>query len=148
MRKGDGMMRHAILAVFALALGLATTSNTAEAGVRVHIDKSSQTMRVYVGGYLRHTWRVSTGRRGYNTPTGSYRPKRLARRHYSSKYHGSPMPHSIFFRGGYAIHGSYQTKYLGRRASHGCVRLHPGNAARLYSLVRANRGRTRIVITN
>lgn len=141
-------MRNALLALFVLALSVGASVHKADAGVRVHIDKSSQVMRVYVGGYLRHTWRVSTGRRGYNTPNGSYRPKWLARRHYSSKYHGSPMPYSIFFRGGYAIHGSYATKQLGRRASHGCVRLHPSNAARLFSLVRANRARTRIVITN
>lgn len=141
-------MRSTVFTLFLIAIGVAALPSQAEARVKVHIDKSSQTMRVYVNGSLHHTWRVSTGRRGYNTPTGSYRPKRLARRHYSSKYHGSPMPYSIFFRGGYAIHGSYQTKYLGRRASHGCIRLHPRNAARLFSLVRAYRRSTRIVITN
>ena len=58
------------------------------------------------------------------------------------------MPHSIFFHGGYAIHGSYETKYLGRPASHGCVRLHPSNAAALYSLVRRHgSGKTVIKIT-
>ena len=46
------------------------------------------------------------------------------------------MPHAIFFHGGYAIHGSYETRYLGRPASHGCVRLHPTAAAELFSLVR------------
>lgn len=141
-------MRRLMIALCVLAFSGSAWTAPASAGVRVHIDKSSQTMRVYVRGYLRHTWRVSTGRRGYRTPTGSYSPKRLARRHYSSKYHGSPMPYSIFFRGGYAIHGSYQTKQLGRPASHGCVRLHPSNAARLFSLVSANRRGTRIVITN
>ena len=45
------------------------------------------------------------------------------------------MPYSIFFLRGYAIHGSYETKYLGRPASHGCIRLNPSNAAALYSLV-------------
>lgn len=141
------MRFFALLAAVAAGL-LFTTPDQAEARVRVHVDKSSQVMRVYVNGYLRHTWRVSTGRRGYYTPTGTYSPKRLARRHYSSKYNGSPMPYSIFFRGGYAIHGSYQTAQLGRPASHGCIRLHPGNAARLFSLVSAHRGATRIVITN
>ncbi len=69
--------------------------------------------------------------------------------HYSSKYHNSPMPHSIFFRGGYAIHGTNAVSRLGRRASHGCVRLHRANARRLYNLVRKyGKGRTRIVITN
>lgn len=141
-------MRSALFGSFMLAVTLCMAPTQAQAGVRVHVDKSSQTMRVYVNGYLRHTWRVSTGRRGYYTPTGRYRPKRLARRHYSSKYNNSPMPYSIFFRGGYAIHGSYHTKSLGRPASHGCIRLHPRNAARLFSLVRANRSGTRIVITN
>jgi lipoprotein-anchoring transpeptidase ErfK/SrfK len=46
------------------------------------------------------------------------------------------MPHSIFFHGGYAIHGTYEIKRLGRPVSHGCVRLHPSNAAKLFSLVR------------
>jgi hypothetical protein len=57
------------------------------------------------------------------------------------------MPYSIFFDGGYAIHGSYEISHLGRPASHGCIRLHPRHAAVLFSLVQANRGNTRIVVT-
>ena len=61
----------------------------------------------------------------------------------------APMPHSIFFTyRGHAIHGSYQTRSRGRAVSHGCVRLSPGNAAKLYSLVtREGMGNTRITIT-
>jgi hypothetical protein len=47
------------------------------------------------------------------------------------------MPYSIFFKGGYAIHGSYETRSLGRPASHGCVRLDPAHAALLYHMVQA-----------
>jgi lipoprotein-anchoring transpeptidase ErfK/SrfK len=140
-------MRAAILsAIFILSGALA--SQPASADVRVHIKKGSQTMRVYVNGSLRHSWRVSTGRGRYNTPSGRYRPQRLARRHYSSKYNGAAMPYSIFFRGGYAIHGTDQISHLGRRASHGCVRLHPRNAARLFHLVGSQRSRTRIIVSN
>ena len=57
------------------------------------------------------------------------------------------MPYSIFFDGGYAIHGSYEISHLGRPASHGCVRLHPKHAAVLFALVRENRDDTRIVVT-
>jgi lipoprotein-anchoring transpeptidase ErfK/SrfK len=40
---------------------------------------------------------------------------------------GAPMPHCMFFNGGYALHGSdYVPNY---NASHGCVRLHPEDAA-------------------
>jgi len=46
------------------------------------------------------------------------------------------MPHSIFFHGGYAIHGSYEINRLGGPASHGCIRLHPANAATLFALVK------------
>ena len=88
-----------------------------------------------------------------STPRGSYAPTGLQRMHYSKKYHMSPMPYSIFFRGGYAIHGTYATGALGgrlawlrapvagsRRAtlSHGADRgrqhFHHRRAARLHPL--------------
>ena len=111
----------------------------AEASVRINIDLSSQTMHVSSasGSY---DWRVSTARSGYRTPRGTYRPYMLQRTHFSHKYHMSPMPYSIFFAGGYAIHGTYSTGSLGRPASHGCIRLAPGNAALLYHMVQAEGG--------
>jgi hypothetical protein len=57
------------------------------------------------------------------------------------------MPYSIFFDGGYAIHGSYEISHLGSPASHGCIRLHPDNAAVLFKLVKANMKDTQIVVT-
>lgn len=110
--------------------------SSAFAKVNVQIDISSQTMRVYVNGFHHYSWYVSTGRRGYDTPTGRYRPKRLEVKWYSTKYDYAPMPYSVFFKGGYAIHGTGDIKRLGRRASHGCVRLSPSNAAKLFGLVR------------
>jgi lipoprotein-anchoring transpeptidase ErfK/SrfK len=57
------------------------------------------------------------------------------------------MPHSIFFRGGIAIHGTYETAGLGRPVSHGCVRLQPANAAALFGLVEhEGLGATTIVV--
>ena len=107
-----------------------------------HISLSTQRMNVSVDGV-----RVRCRRRGpvTETPTGAFKPTALFRYHASTIYSGSPMPYSIFFLRGYAIHGSYEIKYLGRPASHGCVRLHPSNAAALYSLVRTH-GRANTVI--
>ncbi|MBI1385299.1 MAG: L,D-transpeptidase family protein [Rhizobiales bacterium] len=140
------MRRFSLFGTF-FALFLAMPLLSAQAGVVAKIDLSSQTMRVYVNGSLQHVWPVSTARRGYVTPTGSYTPKRLARMHYSRKYNMSPMPYSIFFRGGYAVHGTSHVSQLGRPASHGCVRLHTSNAARLYHLVqRHGAGASRIVV--
>lgn len=116
--------------------------------VTAHIDLSRQVMKVSVDGVPRYVWPVSTARKGYRTPVGSYRPQRLHRRYFSRKYYNSPMPYSIFFHGGYAIHGTNDLNRLGRPASHGCVRLHPGNAATLFALVNDyGRANTRIVIT-
>ncbi|MFI5011083.1 MAG: L,D-transpeptidase [Hyphomicrobiales bacterium] len=116
--------------------------------VAVQVSLGSQAMTVSVGGEVVYRWPISSGRIGYATPHGTYHPQRLATMWRSRKYHMSPMPYSIFFRGGYAIHGTYATAYLGARASHGCIRLSPGHAATLFSLVRgAGFGRTRITIT-
>jgi hypothetical protein len=116
--------------------------------VSVHVSLGSQTMTVSVGGEVVYRWAISSGRIGYSTPHGTYRPQRLAVMWRSHRFHMSPMPYSIFFRGGYAIHGTYSTAYLGSRASHGCIRLSPGHAATLFALVRsAGYGRTRITIT-
>lgn len=149
MRMRNGFLRSAASIAAAGLLGLLVMTSSAEAKVSVRIDISSQTMSVSVNGWPYATWRVSTARSGYWTPRGSYRPFLLKRMHYSRKYDNSPMPHSIFFKGGYAIHGTGYVRALGRPASHGCIRLAPGNAARLYSLVQQyGKGGTRITITN
>ncbi len=134
----------------AVLLGLIFLLPTiAQAQIVAKINLSSQRMDVYVNGAQVYNWPVSTARRGYRTPTGRFKPTALVRYHRSTIYDGSPMPYSIFFIRGYAIHGSYEIKHLGRPASHGCVRLHPNNAAALYSLVRKHGpANTLIQITN
>jgi lipoprotein-anchoring transpeptidase ErfK/SrfK len=136
------------LVMIAIWGAAAVLPGAAFASVVAQIDLSSQRMHVYVNGKPAYTWKVSTARPGYRTPTGTYKPYNLVRYHRSTIYNGSPMPYSIFFKGGYAIHGSYETQHLGRPASHGCVRLHPSNAARLYALVQQHgKGNTTIRIT-
>jgi lipoprotein-anchoring transpeptidase ErfK/SrfK len=113
------------------------------------IDVSQQTMTVSYGGEVLHNWAVSTGKSGHYTPRGAYRPQRLATMWRSRKYNNAPMPYSVFFTGGYAVHGTSHVKALGRPASHGCVRLKTSNAAIFYSLVQQiGRKNTRIIIAN
>ena len=107
----------------------------AEATVRIDIDLTTQTMHVASSTGSYSSWAVSTARAGYVTPRGTYHPQSLQLMHYSKKYYNSPMPHSIFFYGQYAIHGTTAVGDLGRPASHGCIRLAPANAATLYGLV-------------
>jgi L,D-transpeptidase catalytic domain len=52
------------------------------------------------------------------------RPQSMQRMYFSRKYYNSPMPHSIFFYYGFAIHGTTDIVRLGGPASRGCVRLH------------------------
>ncbi len=106
--------------------------------VVARVDLSDQTMTVYVEEKLSYVFRVSTGRRGYGTPTGQWQAQWLSPRHRSKKYHNAPMPWSVFFHGGYAVHGTTEVRRLGRPASHGCVRLLPANAKIFYKLVQEN----------
>ena len=127
----------ALFVAFAFAVALSAMPAHASTIV-AKIDLSEQRMQVFVDGWPRYSWAVSTARSGYRTPVGTYKAYRLEKMWYSRKYDMSPMPNSIFFKGGYAIHGTNYLKRLGTPASHGCVRLHPDNAAQLYSLVRTN----------
>ena len=141
------MKKYVLAMVVAFASCFAAVS-AAEAGLVARVDLSSQTLTVIDNGRVMYRWPVSTARKGYRTPTGSWSAKRMHRMWYSRKYDMSPMPYSVFYNGGYAIHGTGAVSRLGRPASHGCVRLHPANAKRFYSLVKQNGMKnTRIVVT-
>jgi hypothetical protein len=120
-----------------VALAFIGTTVTADAKqVDIIISKGGQKMTVKVDGSTEYVWPVSTGAAGYDTPSGKFKPFRLEKDHFSKEWDDAPMPHSIFFTPqGHAIHGSFYVKSLGRRASHGCVRLAPDNAKILFGLV-------------
>ena len=130
-------LRVSGLLIYVFSVFTLMTSAPAFARVLITVDKNSQQMSVSVDGVPRYRFAVSTGRAGYGTPNGTYHPQRLAASWFSKLYYNSPMPHSIFFHGGYAIHGSYEINRLGGPASHGCIRLHPANAAALFELVKS-----------
>ena len=114
--------------------------------VYVRVDRSEQLAYVYVNGVLENTWPVSTGLPKYETPNFDTRPNgRIYDKYSSTKYPGGDykglgnMPYAIFISGGFAIHGTVESNFpkLGRKASHGCIRLHSENAFVLNRLVRA-----------
>jgi len=143
------MVRECAMNRFAVGLLLVMSvfvfSRAACAEIVVKVDKSSQRMSVIVDGEHRYSWAVSTGVHG--TPSGTFRPQSLSRYHRSTIYNNAPMPYSIFYDGNFAIHGTTHVSRLGSRASKGCIRLHPSNAAILFSLVqKEGAGNTRISI--
>ncbi|WP_158815326.1 L,D-transpeptidase [Methylocapsa sp. S129] len=125
--------QRVLLSLFALF----AMSSLAHAMVRIDVDLSSQTMNVTSGDGANYTWPISSGRAGHLTPHGQFRPQRLYVMVHSAKYNNAPMPHSIFFYGQYAIHGTTAVGALGRPASHGCIRLAPANAATLFAMVQS-----------
>ena len=137
--------RWAAAAVWACATMYAATAPAA-AEVVITVEKATQRLTVMVDGSERYTWAVSTGLGG-GPPNGTFRPERLERNWHSHLFGMAPMPYSIFFHGPFAIHGTTVVSRLGQRASHGCVRLHPDNAATLFALVQQQGpANTRIVI--
>jgi hypothetical protein len=129
-----------------IVFGAVAMASDAQAKLDLYIDKSTQQMSVIRNGALLYAWPVSTGLDRFSTPTGIYTPERLEPIWYSKAYN-APMPHAIFFHHGYAIHGSYDIAQLGGPASHGCVRLHPQEAALLFAMVeQEGPGNTTIVV--
>jgi lipoprotein-anchoring transpeptidase ErfK/SrfK len=143
----DRFRRPVISILLASALS-ATAALPAAAKVVISVNKATQLMSVAVDGKPQWSWPVSTGLAKHETPSGAFTPFRLEADHRSREWDDAPMPHAIFFtKTGHAIHGSLEEKRLGRRASHGCVRISRHNAAKLFALVRTHGlGNTRVSV--
>ncbi len=127
------ILRFVVMAIAALCV----LAPPASAKLLIEIDKSTQRMTVSQDGMHLYTWPVSTGQRGYDTPSGTFTPFRMEKDHFSREWDDAPMPNSIFFtKQGHAIHGTEHLRNIGRPASHGCVRLEPQNAQILFDLVK------------
>jgi len=135
--------------IFVMMAALVAMTGVAKAeDVIITVDVSDQIMLVETPTDY-YEWNVSTGRKGYNTPRGVFQPYHMTKMHYSRKYDNAPMPNSIFFLDGYAIHATDAINNLGRPASHGCIRLHPQNAKWLYRIVSEyGKENTTIIIQN
>ncbi len=126
-----------------------TAAQTKQSKILITIDKATQKMTVSVDGVEQYHWLVSTGKRGYSTPSGAFTPTSMNEVWYSKEWDNAPMPHAIFFmKDGHAIHGSYEVKHLGRPVSHGCVRIAPQSATILYDLVKRNGMQNTQVVLN
>jgi lipoprotein-anchoring transpeptidase ErfK/SrfK len=152
-----------IAAALTIVLGLSSQSEaglfsnlrpmlTGAPSVTATVSISEQRMTLKVvdkqGFAQTYVWKVSTGKSGFETPTGAYKPTWLSIDHRSKTYDNAPMPFAVFFKGGYAIHATDAVARLGKPASHGCVRLSKDNAAMFFGLVQSyGKWNTKIVIT-
>jgi len=99
----------------------------------------AQTLRVYLRGQgLIRYWLISTGGKGFETPSGYFVPQGFSSRHWSSRY-DAPMLWAVFFNSGISLHSSLDRgalRDMGRAAtSHGCVRIEDHRAEELYHLI-------------
>jgi hypothetical protein len=128
---------------------LAKETDPIASTVLINVDKATQTMTVFLDGVPHHEWPVSTGLRGYTTPSGTFTTSSMNKIWYSRQWDNAPMFHAIFFtKRGHAIHGTLDEKNLGKAASHGCVRLSRANAETLFTLVKeTGLENTQVVLT-
>ena len=71
------------LAALAVVFMILPASNAIAAPLEARIDLSSQTMVVKKNGKVRYKWKISSGRKGYSTPTGRWSAKWLSKHHRS-----------------------------------------------------------------
>lgn len=113
----------------ASAVLLLALSVPAYAVPTIVITKASQSYTVVNDSVVIKKGRVSTGKRGYSTPSGTFVIHTKVNKAYSKKYKAW-MKYVMLFKGNkYALHRGVVPGYP---ASHGCVRLPGSDAAYLY----------------
>ena len=100
--------------------------------VAIIVSIPKQPVFVYRNGIQIGVSSCSTGKKGHETPTGVFTILQKAKEHYSSTYDDAPMPYMERLTwDGIALHAG---KLPGYPASHGCVRLPPAFAVKLYDI--------------
>ena len=99
--------------------------------VAVIVSLSDQLAFVYRNGVRIGATTISSGRKGFETPTGVFTILRKEKLHHSKKYDNAPMPDSQFFFGGAALHAGGLPGYP---SSHGCVHLPSAFAEALFEV--------------
>jgi len=96
------------------------------------ISLDEQRAYVYRNGLRIGVSTVSTGKKGYETPTGVFTILQKHKVHYSNLYDDAPMPYMQRLTwGGVALHAGNLPGYP---ASHGCIRLPYEFARRLFDV--------------
>jgi lipoprotein-anchoring transpeptidase ErfK/SrfK len=118
-----------------------------ETTLAIDIDLTRQHMTLTERGLVVGSWPISSGREGFRSPTGTFRPLWMSKMWFSKKYDNAPMPNAVFFSGGVAMHATQAVGMLGRPASHGCIRQSPANSATTFKLVQKHgNAHTKIIV--
>ncbi|AOF91124.1 L,D-transpeptidase family protein [Sinorhizobium sp. RAC02] len=124
------------MSILGLVLSCGTAlGGTLEGPLQIIVSKDLQELKIYDGGVVIATSRVSTGKAGHSTPTGIFSIIEKKRTHFSNLYDSAPMPFMQRLTwSGIALHASNSVPSY--PASHGCVRLPNDFAKTLFSTTR------------
>ncbi len=101
----------------------------------IEVNLAKQRLIAWENGRVVYSSRISSGksatptRRGVFSIQRKYRAKTMRGRGYVAPN----VPYTMFYSGGYAIHGAYWHNRFGTPVSHGCVNLPVSASRRLYS---------------
>ncbi len=105
----------------------------------IHVDLSEQTLVAYEGDRPVYATVISSGKEGYEPPTGTFQ---VHEKHISTTmnatdpidgfYEVEEVPWTMYYHGGYALHGAYWHTDFGKVRSHGCTNIAPVDARWLY----------------
>jgi hypothetical protein len=108
-------------------------------GKWIHVDLSEQTLVAYEGDKPVYATVISSGKEGYEPPTGLYQVQQKyisttmnATDPIDGFYEVEEVPWTLYYHGGYALHGAYWHTDFGKVRSHGCTNIAPVDARWLY----------------
>jgi len=101
----------------------------------IQVDLSRQRLIAWEGNKAVFGVIVSTGKKSTPTPTGVFNiyTKLKKTRMKGEDYDVKDVPHTMYYQGGYGIHGAYWHNNFGTPVSHGCVNLAPNQAKKLFN---------------
>jgi len=101
----------------------------------IEINLSSQRLTAWQGGKAVFSATVSTGKASTPTYPGIFAIQRklVSDRMRGPGYDVPNVPYSMYYYGGYAIHGAYWHNRFGTPVSHGCTNMRPKDAQFVYN---------------
>jgi len=108
-------------------------------GKWIHVNLKEQTLVAYEGDKPVYATVISSGKEGYEPPTGLFEVQQKyisttmnATDPIDGFYEVEEVPWTLYYHGGYALHGAYWHTDFGKVRSHGCTNIAPVDARWLY----------------
>ena len=100
----------------------------------IEVSIGDQTLTAWQGDNVVLKTKVSTGKPGYETVTGTFHVRQKLRYAHmiGPDYNTPDVPWTMYYYLGYAVHGAYWHNNFGRPVSHGCVNMRVNESKLLF----------------